>query len=46
MMSLAELLGAQARTRAFGFFSSIWRMASMMVTVFPVPGLQGYEIFP
>ena len=38
--SVAELLGAQARMRALGSLSKIWRIASIMVTVFPVPGLQ------
>ena len=42
IMSMAVLLGAQVRMRASGLRRS-WRMASMIVMVFPVPRL-GIEI--
>ena len=42
MRSAAELLGAHARIRVSGLVQS-WRMASTMVTVFPVPGLGAGE---
>lgn len=38
--SAAELLGAHARILARRLDERIWRMASMAVTVFPVPGLR------
>ena len=37
--SAALLLGAQARIFARGYLMRIWLMDSMIVTVFPVPGL-------
>ena len=40
MTSAAALLGAQARILVFGSLSKIWRIASTIVTVFPVPGLK------
>lgn len=38
MMSAAALLGALANMTLLGLRSN-WRIASMIVTVFPVPGL-------
>lgn len=38
--SAAELLGAQTKIRARGSRSKSCRIASMIVTVFPVPGLE------
>lgn len=38
--SAAPLEGAHARMRASGFWARTWRIASTMVTVFPVPGLR------
>jgi len=41
MRSAAELLGAQANILASGFWRSNCRILSMIVTVLPVPGLEG-----
>ena len=43
MISAAALLGALAKMMVLGFCSS-WRMASMIVTVLPVPGLEYFDI--
>lgn len=42
-MSAAALLGALAKTTVSGFLSN-WRMASMIVTVLPVPGLEYFDV--
>ena len=42
-MSAAALLGALAKITVVGFCNS-WRIASMIVTVFPVPGLEQFYV--
>ena len=43
MMSAAALLGALAKMTVSGFRNN-WRMASMIVTVLPVPGLRCFSV--
>jgi len=43
MISAAALLGALAKMMTLGFRSN-WRMASMIVTVLPVPGLKYFNV--
>ena len=43
MISASALLGARAKMMVLGFRSN-WRIVSMIVTVFPVPGLEFLDV--